>query len=363
MIVKSILSDYMASQQRTFKNRHLTVGASEIGQCARKIWYIKNLPGAISDEEESFGASHRGNMIEQHTVEPALRKHFGKDILYSGKDQKTLVDGVSSATPDGLLINLPADFLAEFGIKDIGKSRECLVEIKSIDPRIQLRGPKVEHDRQANQQLGVMRETTKHKPEYCLIVYVNASFMDDVAEFVVPYDHDRYLRQKVRAKRILIAKTAREMMPEGWVKGGKQCDYCAFSSACTELRTEVPADSNRLPDPQFVAEMKDLAMKERAYKSTASSAEEEARKMQLEIKDRLTEKKLHIIKTPDLSINWYSVKPRVTYDMDALRQAAEKINFNVAKFEKIGDPSDGLRISVKDAIRPTAKVKGAKVKT
>src|ERR1035437_3724791 len=106
----------MAAIQRGFKNRQLTVGAREIGQCIRMTWYKKHLDGAINDEEESLGASHRGNMIEQHTLVPAMRRHFGADILYSGKDQRTFRDGYSSATPDGLLINVPKDFLLEFGV-------------------------------------------------------------------------------------------------------------------------------------------------------------------------------------------------------------------------------------------------------
>jgi hypothetical protein len=361
VLMKPILSKHMESLQRIFKDRHLSVGASEIGRCARMIWYAKHHPAAKA-VEESFGASHRGNMIEAHTVVPALRRHYGSLILYSGKDQKSFIDGVNSATPDGLLINQPKDLLAEFGIKDIGKDRCILIEIKSIDPRIQLRGPKKEHARQANQQLGVIRATTEHRPENCLIMYVNASFMDEVTEFVVPFDAGLYKLQKQRAERILEAKTAREMQPEGWIKGGKECDLCGFAKACIELRSNLPPESAGKPDPQIVAEIKELALAERELDTKASDLEEAKREIQIQIKDRLREKGLRGIKESDLTVSWYPIKPRITYDMDALKSAAAEAKFNIVPFEKIGEAGDGLRITVKSAFKPTMKGEPPKAK-
>lgn len=354
-LMKPVLTSHMESLQKIFKNRHLTVGASEIGRCARLAWYSKHHPSAAVLEDISYGASHRGNMIENHTVVPALRRHFGGNILFAGKDQKTFSLNFSSATPDGLLINQPKDMLAEFGIKDIGKSRCILIEIKSIDPRIVLRGPKPEHSRQANQQLGLVRELTEWKPEHCLLLYVNASFLDDVTEFVVSYDPVLWGKQQLRAKRIMEARTAREMVPEGWIKGGKECDTCGFAKACIELRTDLPPEGAGQPDPQFVAELKELAIAERQLASSISTMEENQREIQVNIKDRLREKKLRGVKTPDLSVSWYPIKPRVTLDIDSLRAAAEAANFNLAPYEKSGDGGDGLRITVKALHSPTMK--------
>lgn len=362
MVAKPILLKHMENLQRVFKNRHLTVGASEIGRCARLAWYAKHHPNAAVLEDESFGASHRGNMIEAHTVVPALVKHFGDNLLYAGKKQQTFVSGYVSATPDGLLIKQPKDLLIQFGIKDIGKDRCILVEIKSIDPRIVLRGPKPEHARQANQQLGLVREKTNHKPQYCLIMYVNASFMDDVAEFVIEFDEELYNKQKKRAERILTTKTAREIQPEGWIKGGKECDYCKFADACTELRTDVPAESKRAADPQFVAEIKELALAERDLDTRISELSEQQREMQINIKDRLREKQLRGIKDPDITISWYPVKARITFDNEALRSGAEAANFNLAPYEKVGNPSDGLRITLKALNKPTMKGEPPKAK-
>lgn len=353
-LMKSVLTRHMAAMQRQFKDRNLTIGASEIGRCIRMIWYIKHHPAAKAMEGESYGASHRGNMIEAHTVVPALKREFKDNIIYVGKDQQTLADGINSATPDGLLINQPKDLLSMFGINDIGKDRCVLVEVKSIDPRINLRGPKPEHARQANQQLGVVRATTKHKPEFCILMYVNASFMDEVTEFVIRFDPDQYEKQKKRAARIMDSRTAREMQPEGWIMGGKECDNCGFAEPCTLLRSNLPAEGSGKVDPQLVAEIKELGKKERDIDARVSALQVEQREMQVVIKDRLREKSLRGIKEPDITVSWYPIKPRVTYDMDALRIAAEAVHFDIARFERVGLGSDALRITIKDLFKPTA---------
>jgi hypothetical protein len=109
-----------------------------------------------------------------------------------------------------------------------------------------------------------------------------------------------------------------------------------------------------------VAEIKDLARTERAYAAIASMATEEQRNIQYQIKEKMREKGLRQIKEPDIVVTWYPIKPRVTFDMEALRTAADKVKFNLTPFEKVGDPSDGLRLSVSDLPKPTAKQKGKK---
>jgi hypothetical protein len=232
-----------------------------------------------------------------------------------------------------------------------------------------LRGPKAEHARQANQQLGLVRELTEWKPEFCLIMYVNASFMDDVTEFVIPFDAELFKRQHARADKVLGTATARELPPEGWIKGGKECDHCPFEDACIALRTDVPAESEKKAEPQFVAEIRELALAERDLDTRISALDEQKREMQIQIKDRLREKKLRGIKEADITVSWYPVKPRITFDADALRAGAEAAGFNLAPYEKVGNPGDGLRITLKTLNKPTmkgeppkAKLAGAKTK-
>ena len=69
MIVKQALDAYAATLERQFPHdRTQTVGASEIGQCARKTYYTKNegdhLYGSPRDLDyaDSYGARLRGSM-------------------------------------------------------------------------------------------------------------------------------------------------------------------------------------------------------------------------------------------------------------------------------------------------------------
>src|SRR5262249_27250299 len=172
---------------------------------ARKVFWRKNqddpIYGAPRDPDWSdpWGATLRGDLIEQHFVEPALRAAFGAKLLYAGTEQQTLTNEFLSATPDGLVVDQPADALAYVGVPDLGPGRCFVTEIKSIDPRTSLTAPKPEHAYQAIVQQGLFRELTEHQPEYAVVLYVNASFLDDIVEFVVPFDSDIYEHAKQRA--------------------------------------------------------------------------------------------------------------------------------------------------------------------
>jgi len=69
---------------------------------------------------------------------------------------------------------------------------------------------KLEHVYQAQVQLGMVRAKTKYKPEYAVIAYTNASFFDDVVEFVVRYDSEIFIDAQKRAARIMTAHRAEE---------------------------------------------------------------------------------------------------------------------------------------------------------
>lgn len=66
------LAAYAKQTARTFEGRENTVGASEVGHCARKIYFAKNtgdhVYGAASDEDyaDTWGATLRGRLVEDH---------------------------------------------------------------------------------------------------------------------------------------------------------------------------------------------------------------------------------------------------------------------------------------------------------
>ncbi len=143
-----------------------TVGASEVGQCARKVYWIKNAddPAHSAPRDEGYvdgwGARLRGQVFEDNFWVPAMRARFGRALKFAGRNQRTFSSGFLSATPDGLVT-----------------APECfLIECKTIDPRTKLDEPKPAHAFQVQTQLGLVRETTRYKPTRAIISYTDTSF-------------------------------------------------------------------------------------------------------------------------------------------------------------------------------------------
>jgi hypothetical protein len=343
MIVKRTLDSYAKSQKKVWKHdRQKTVGGSEIGQCARKVYYIKSDNKEGEDLTKNYGAAMRGDAVENVFWQPAMKKRFRKKFLFSGKDQTTLVKGNLSATPDGLLVGMPRDFLKDFGIPDMG-STELATECKSIDPRVNISKEKDEHSYQVQVQLGLIRELTEYKPEYALISYVDASFWHEIIEFPVKFDPAIYAAAHGRATQILTATDASELLPEGWIAGGKECDYCPFTKLCNVERKTVP-EADNCTDPQFVSEIEDMCREYKQKTQEVDEGEADARKLQEEIKTRLRERGVRRI--PGV-VSWTSQKGRTSYDNVKLREAAIAAGIDVEQFSTVGEPTDRLTVTVK----------------
>jgi hypothetical protein len=347
MIKEALAAKAKASRRVFVHDRSTTVGGSDVGQCARKIAYTKHWPhlqdGFYFD---TWGAQIRGTLFEDHFWAPAMRLAFKSRLKFAGKAQKTLVSGLLSSTPDGLLTSMPRDTLKHLGIADI-ESDCLLIECKTIDPRANIDLVKPEHAYQTQVQLGLMRETTKYKPVYALISYTNASFMDEVTEFAVKFDPEVYAAAKKRATMIMTASKPTELRPEGWIAGGKECGFCPFTKACGIERTNVPAfDEGENLDPQFVAEIVDLAHEERSLSADVDLHKIAIRKIQDEIKDRLREKNVRRVKANGVSVVWSQVKGKVSWDNDAIREALAHDGYDLEQFKSTGEPTDRLVITV-----------------
>jgi hypothetical protein len=349
-IVKTAFDNFADRRESSvwFRGRDKTVGGSEIGTCARKVFYAKNAKHEARnpDYAHTWGAAQRGNVIEAGFFLPALRNYYGNKLLYAGSEQKRLVQGNLSATPDGLLIKQPRNVLAELMVPDIGPSGELVLECKTVDPRINLSDAKSEHVFQAQVQLGLFRAVTRHRPDYAVIIYVNASFLDDAIEFVVQYDPEIMQTAHYRANQIMSAITAAQLPPEGWIGGGDECGYCPFSRACAQLRAPGTTLELSTPDPQFIAEMKDLAVAERALNTKIKEFEVRQRGIQEQIKERLRAKNLRRVDADAVRIVWAAVKGRPAYDWPEIRKAAQAAGVDLQRFETVGNPTDRLTISV-----------------
>ena len=369
-MIKEALNVFAASSDRNFwkYDRSNTIGGSEIGGCARKAFYEKNRKTNIGSKpdanyKDGWGARLRGKLIEKHLWFPAMRKRFKKDLLFAGKDQQSFFKGYLSATPDGLVINQPRDALKEFKlfgkpVTDIGPGKCFVIECKSIDPRVPLSEAKAENIYQVHCQIGLIRENTRYRPEYALISYIDASFHDSVTEFVVKFDPKIYERAKARATQIKTAKVATELKPEGWIAGGKECEYCAFLGPCGIARANLPNAEKPVTD-QFKAEVIDACKQINEAKESREYYDIEVKSKQEDLKNRLREKGVR--KIPGV-VTWSTVKGRESYDMVALRAAAEKMGLDLTPFETVGNATDRMVIAdledkreTESAIKPYTK--------
>lgn len=327
--VRTAVHSFLFTREKVFRhNRMSTIGASEVGQCARRVWFLKN--GEAPDQpEQPKGAAVRGDMIEAHVWVPAMRayiENLGGKLLFAGDNQQTLTDGYLSCTPDGLAI---------FG-------DHCIpVECKSIDPRVALSEVKSEHRAQVQVQLGILRQATEWRPDRALISYINASFFDAVEEFWIPFDERVYGAARARALKIMDATSPLGLRPEGKMAGGRECEHCPWSSRCAhEQAAGVPAKADvELGDNAWMA-LEGAVQRYQAARGAGEAAKAEEAEAKEEIKEILRAHGCRRFDGGDWSISWSAVKGRSTIDLEAAKAAG----VDLSPFAKEGDPSERLLI-------------------
>lgn len=283
---EDMFDEYVASTQKKWRHdRSKSVGASEAFGCVRKSWFSKR--GADfgykrdDDYQESWGAVRRGDLIENYHIVPAVKaglRRRGMDLILEGEDQDTIIDGVSSATSDGLIINAPRDLLVAYGVEDI-RSNCAVLEMKSFDPRINIAEEKAIHRGQTQMQMGLIRETTEWKPEFAIVLYVNASWLDDIRPFVVEYDESVYQIGRQRARKVFEVDDPALLGAEGKLDG--MCTYCPFQKSCADVSVKrVPPKREALKkkeiesqDPELLDELDELVRKNEVLKRNKKDAE------------------------------------------------------------------------------------------
>ena len=342
--IKDMADSHVASNRKHWSHDRLTtVGASETFLCARRTAYAKAETAPDPDYEDRYGARVRGDLIENHFWEPAIRgqKPEGVQLLFAGREQKTLVDGYLSATSDGLLVGVAPDALAHLGVPDLG-SDTLVVECKSIDPRVSLKEAKAEHSGQTQVQMGLIRACTPYRPNFALISYADASFLDTITEFAVAFDPAVYAAAKDRARRIMLAEDPATLPPEGRIAGGGECRHCAFHHRCQGAvvgaipRDSVPVGANAL------AHLKALVEQHEQADGEAEAAGRRREDIREQVRVLLRELGTRKVEGDGFLISWFPVKGRKSLD----RKAAERAGLDLARFEREGDPSERLTITL-----------------
>lgn len=340
--IKAMLDGYAAATEKVWAHdRSSTEGASGIFTCRRKRWFAQNDAPHDPDYVDRYGAKRRGDLIEAHWVVPALRRGMpeGCRLIWAGEDQRTLVDGYISATPDGLIVNDNPFPVTVEGI-ELAPGGALSVEIKSIDPRVDLREAKSEHIGQVHVQMGLIRQCTPYRPDWAIVVYVDASFLDDVNVFPVKFDPAVYAAARARATSIMLADSADALPPEGKIGGGKQCQYCPYKSRCAGVSAGiVPRDVVPIGE-NLRAAFRNLVERRRIAKENVETAETDLASLEQSIRDLLRENGTRKVEGDGWSITWFPVKGRKSLD----RAAVEAAGIDLSPFEREGDPAERLTI-------------------
>lgn len=346
---------YYAATPKVWRHdRSKTVGASEAFGCLRKSWFAKRNTEKDPDASESWGALKRGDLIEEYWVEPAVRwyleTHFKRGrLIMGGKRQRTLIDPKTglSATPDGLVIDADDDSLQLYGIPSLHGTGCFNFEIKSVDPRVNLKEEKAIHRGQTIVQMGLTRELTRYKPNYAVIVYVDASFLDDINVFVIPYDQRTFEAAKVRAVQVFNEKDAANILPEGKIDGS--CNYCPYKIACAVASREAtPSDGEahggNMPEPimrefeEALAQEREAASKKKGVEKAHNAAKERIKELLRDIGKKRVE-----LGDMKASLSW--VKGKKSYDI----KAALADGVDLSAYERESEGYDMLRITEKGA--------------
>lgn len=361
---EDVFDEHIASNQKTWKqDRRLTVGASECFGCIRKTWFTKR--GHEFDYkpdpnfEQSWGAMERGNIIENSYIVPALEKGMerrGLKLIMAGDGQDTIIDDIHSATLDGLVVPikgkyLPRDFLAYYGIPDIGEQDSIAVEMKSFDPRLSLNHEKAVHRGQTQMQMGLVRENTQYKPEFAALIYVNASWLDDIRVFIIPYEDSVYRIGRERNDKVFGIDDPGMFAPEGKMDG--LCQYCPFQGACNDVTGKrVPAAVRALnkkqiseQDKKMLDTLTPLVLKQSSIKATAKHLKAELEDINEEIRQELIANG----QSRAVGDNW-----KVTYTAQAGKKTLSKDKMiedglDPEKYMQEGGSFEKLTVTVKGA--------------
>jgi hypothetical protein len=346
ILLEEVAAEYGKLRKVGFqRDRGATVGASEIGRCARNIVASK-LGMPVDEEDKGNGFADRGDCMEDAWIAPVLRlfveKHGGV-LHYSGQgEQVELVSKGAplSATPDGLATGVNRDIFAQWGVPDIGPSKAVVFEMKSLDPRYgRHKLPKKPHVPQLRQQIGMIRAALDVRPDWGAVFYCDASNYRQWD--VYPIQHEDALFRGIvkRGRAIMAAKDWNEFPPEGKQNDGSECRECPRARLCLGYLPGMAGDDPRVPNKQALAKIDKLAAKKKAAENEKDAAAQRERDAEAELyvelsknKTRFTQGKYTVVaKVP---------KPQERYSIDLLKERIEHIGALAKRLAKVKKPDE-----------------------
>lgn len=352
--LKEMAREYLSANQTTFgHDRSKTVGSSEIGTCARKVAYDKL--GTVADVEyvENVGFTGRGNVIEDAFAVPLLEYIAGKlggTLLFAGqKNQVSLVaQGVPlSATPDGLIVNVPRNALSKYGVEDLGESKSFSVEIKSLDDRYNKgKLPKPAHTPQVITALGLLRRATEYRPDFGLLLYVDTSDYTEIDGFTIAYSEASFQGLARRANKIMSAKDANEFHPEGKIQGGSDCKYCRHAKKCLGYLPYLPNVDAQKIEPKTLTVVEKRAVALNRAETAVSKAAQKKLDAEAKLVAALTQAGSKFVVTPKAKVIWKATASQDRSDAAAMKARLIELGEDVTKFVKPTKPGTSVKVEM-----------------
>jgi CRISPR/Cas system-associated exonuclease Cas4 (RecB family) len=319
-----------AGKARAEKDANFTVdrskwmNASEALSCARRQWFTKHAQKPDKGYENGWGYQERGNGVELFVLDMLTRAGVEMDLEWPHQKSLTSEEHRISGTPDGIMV-------------DVNEA----IEVKSIDPRTNVsKLPKKDHTIQLQIGMELMHLNTNHAPGMGHLVYVDASDWSKVIEFEIDRDPTILDRLAPRATKILNARKAKSLDPEGALTG--ECKYCPFREACgeaTDLFNEGPKVQKKSREGSALAE---IAHDYITAKNHIDDYKTLLDKCKQQITAELAKRKAQKITLGNIFIELSEVSGRRSLDRTAMEQAG----IDLAPYEKTGASS--TRLTVKE---------------
>jgi hypothetical protein len=179
-----------------------------------------------------------------------------------------------------------------------------------------------------------------------VILYIDASFLNNITPFVIEYDPKVYVNAKRRADQIWAADDPLKFQAEGRFDGS--CDYCKFRQACGAAILSAWATTKEKFSAADVTAIEPLALDYLTAKELAAATEKVAKTKGQALTDALVSRKINKCKNDKWGVTWYEQKGKTTVDC----KAAVAAGLNLMPFERTGNPFDVLRVSRKKDKEP-----------
>lgn len=335
-------------------DRNTRIGASEIGKCGRQIVSRKLGIKPDADVPPTSGFAVRGDIMEDNWIAPLLRawvKANGGELKYSGQaDQTSLKGGKTplSSTPDGLAVGVKRDILAPWGVKDIGKSRELVPEMKSIDPRVgSEKLPKAEHVVQVIQQIGMLRAAKLSKAEWGALFYVDASDYFKVHVFPVKWDEKKFKSLVQRGSKLLACTDPNQWAPEGKINGGRDCGTCEYAKSCLGFIPWMPGDDPRQLKPKQIADVEKASEKVHVAQQKIEAAQQEERLAKAGLMGVLSQHRRNFVMGTRFVASAKPTASQMRDDVSAMKAWIKKKGGNPEGFKKPTKPGESIKVELR----------------